>query len=242
MSETTSVARAKHVKFDQDDVGDDIIASTTVGEPGELDNIKTRMSNLSDDDSDDDSDAPVEEGISDSKAAVEAQLKQRDLAIEHERESLKAKRRKQNAMFKEQQAAKRSRIEEERAKNASMEAQDNDSQGVEEEQVEQGEQLEALDEELLRAVDTPDTVTSKHINFAELEAAEALQIQKRDRIRKKKANMLKSLRKQTVKRGPVNVTVLTPETNLRVIAPKREAKVANLRNKWLSRKSLRKRR
>lgn len=238
MSETASVAQAKHVKFDQDDVGNDIIASTTVEEPGELDRINTRTSSLSDDDSDDDSDAPVEEGISDGKAAVEAQLKQRDLAIEHERESLKAKRRRQNAMFKEQQAAKRSRIEEEkedRAKADVMEAQDNESEGEEE-------QLEALDEELLRVVDTPDIVTSKHINFAELEAAEALQLQERDRIRKKKANMLKSLRKQTVKRGPVNVTVLAPETNLRVIAPKREAKVANLRNKWLSRKSLRKRR
>ena len=81
------------------------------------------------------------------------------------------------------------------------------------------------------------TTKPKHINFndiAENNYTEELKKQ----IEKQKKKTLKHLRKKSLKRGPVTVSLLTSMTETKSLAPKKETRIMNTKDKWLRRKAV----
>lgn len=214
---------SNHVKFDD---SEDVAVATKALDVGDIDGksvaTKEVIADLNDSESDDE--APEEEGASTTKNEIEEKLKQNEEAKKHEQQLLREKRRKQNALFKEQQSLKK-------RKNDFEEDKDNSGD----------EPLEELPEEFLQRVEESESSKSTHINFHdEIEDEEELQTIQREMTKKKKKNQLKNLRRETIKHGPVNVTLLAPSSQSRSMAPKKETKIINTKDKWLRRKALNK--
>lgn len=184
---------------------------------------KKSISSLSDSDSESDDEAPEEEGAATTRDVVESKLQEAENAKKIELQQLKEKRRKQNAVFQEQQSAKKQRKAEEEVDD---------------------EVLEELPAEFLQEVEkTEEATKSKHINFDmdmyqdDEEEEEMIALEKMEQ-KKKKKNQLRALRRKTVKHGPVSVTLLASSVNSRHMAPKKEVSITSSKDKWLRRRTL----
>lgn len=188
---------------------------------------------LSDSDSSDD-DAPEEEGLSAGKDEMEKQVKEREQAIKREQDLLKEKRRKQNLKFAEQQEQKRSRELEEQKKRQT------DEDLLTATESKELELPEELPDEFFDSLDEaePAFVAAKptYVNFNEIDGNYAQEVVQE--LKKKKKKTLQQLRKKTLKRGPVTVSLLSSLKDQKSLAPKKEDQVTRSKDKWLKRKSL----
>lgn len=212
---SASDAKSRHVKFGEDDI--DTQPQVAVSRP-------TSKDQLSDSSDSDDDDAPQEEGLSNGVSKIEEEIKHREEALRRERQDLKEKRRKADARFKEQQLAKGAKAQSEAPQ-------------VEEELPEELPEdfFDKLDQE---EAGKPIEQIPKHINFNDITDKEYIPEIKKQ-LDKKKKNTLKKLRANTVKRGSFNVTLLSQQDSMSSMAPKREATIMNTKDKWLKRKSIR---
>ncbi|SMN17899.1 similar to Saccharomyces cerevisiae YOR078W BUD21 Component of small ribosomal subunit (SSU) processosome that contains U3 snoRNA [Maudiozyma saulgeensis] len=219
---------SNHVKFDdqEDAVAPSQGQGITINEGGFKTNNK-RTLNLDDDESESDDEAPEEEGAAKTKEDIEKKLKVSEDAKKLEQQQLKEKRRKQNALFQEQQSAKKQKV-------------------VASEEI--IEPLEELPTELLQEVEQREAAKPTHINFDQdsdlinndSDDSDVERTIRSDALKKKK-NQLKTLRKKTINKGPVSVTLLTSVSQSRAMAPKKEVQITSTKDKWLRRKTLNRR-
>lgn len=212
------VTKKSHVKFD-DDL--DEMKALPVTTKQNSNNNNKRFDSDSESDSEDE--APEEEGMDTVKEELEKKQMAKEALLKEEQRLLKEKRRKQDSIFKEQQAGKKSK----KLLDVSI--------------PEKEEQLEELPQELLQNIDTQMELHSKHINFDSDEMKEdptlSQEIAKQLSTKSKKRT-LRDLRKTIAKKGPVTVEVLSSAQGSRILAPKREIKVMSTKDRWLKRRSL----
>ncbi|CAB4256262.1 similar to Saccharomyces cerevisiae YOR078W BUD21 Component of small ribosomal subunit (SSU) processosome that contains U3 snoRNA [Maudiozyma barnettii] len=219
---------SNHVKFN--DQEDGAIHSQDKGITMNEDGFKTtkkRTFNLADDsDSDSDDQAPEEEGAAKTKEDIEKKLQVSEDAKKLEQQQLKEKRRKQNALFQEQQSVKKQKV-------------------VTSEDV--IEPLEELPAELLKEVEQTEAAKPTHISFNQDSGIDNdsddsdVESTIRKEATKKRKNQLKDLRRKTIKKGPVSVTLLSSSSQTRSMAPKKEVQITSTKDKWLRRKTLNRR-
>lgn len=163
-------------------------------------------------DSSSDDEAPEEEAVSEASAL--AQEKELAKLEQQKRQLEKQKRKQQNDLFAQQQKEKKQK---------------------------QTKPLQELPEELLAQFEkTPVEKKSEkgtHQVFEDEEEEEEEEFIKR--TKSQKLEMLRRIRKESVKKGPVHVKVLGRRHN--TLAPPMDKTVMNKRDKWLKRKSLGKR-
>lgn len=201
-------SNSRHVKFDDNEEGKMPVKMAPVA----------KKVDYSSDESDDEDEAPQEEGLSSGKSSIEDEIREREEALKREKQEVKQRRRKLDARFREQQLEK--------------EAKAKDDQELPEELP--GEFFEKLDEEVH---EKPVEQIPKRINFNDIDTEQYLPEIKKQ-LEKKRTNTLKRLRATTVKRGLFNVTLLDDSQKLSAMAPKREAKIMNTKDKWLKRKAV----
>lgn len=226
--------KRSHVKFDDDfvqPIPTEVEAKSKKG---------VRSTDFSDSDSDSDDDVPEEEGLGNAKDEIESEIKNQIAAAEQEKQKLKEKRRKENERFKEQQIQKKLKDEGLRKKIDEFEKLQKEVTATD---VGENDELEEMPEEVLENFnkiqeETIKTVP-KHINFNEIDTKDYVP-EIRQEIRKKKKNMLKKLRQMTVNKGVVKVSVLSSDPNSRKLAPKKEVNIIKTKDKWLKRRSLKK--
>lgn len=178
----------------------------------ESSNIKENESESeADSESDSDSDAPEEESTATAKQASIEKLKQEKQRQQELRKLEREKRKLRDAQLKLQLEAKKERIRE----MASAE-----------------ELPEFLPEEVLEP-EEPQTI-GKHIRLEELEKEH---LENRKRAKLEKLRQIKDLRRQALKKGPVQVQVQTFGLLKRSV-PRAEASVLESKNSWLQRASL----
>ncbi|CEP60749.1 Bud21p LALA0_S01e18074g [Lachancea lanzarotensis] len=226
------VATVKHRKF-----GEESEALKDV--PAEIpeNNVSYHADNDSDSEDDDDDDAPEEAGLSSSKSTVERQESDRLRAVEREQELLKEKRRKQNSRFAEQQGQKRSKqmqdfeaVLKQREQNENNHDDNNDD--IVPDQLPE-DFFDNLAEQEARQI----TAKPTHVNFNDLND-EDFSADVKAELQKQKKKTLRHLRKTTLKRGPVKVTLLASMSSTRTLAPQKDSTVLNKKDKWLKRKAL----
>lgn len=226
---TVSTRSKEHIKFDDNDE----TAHTETETQESVKSLRSKSVDVSDSDSDSDDDAPEEEGIGNAKDEVEDQIKKQEQAAILEKQRIREKRKKENERLKEQQLEKKMRTEEMQKQIAELEKLQ--SQTVESDE----EELQELPEDLLAKINNVDPTAGqtipKHINFNDIDTQDFVP-EVKEQIKKRKKNALKQLRKTTMNKGVVKVSVLS--SNLSKSAPKKEGNVTNLRNKWLKRRSL----
>lgn len=167
-----------------------------------------------DSDSDSDSDAPEEESTVSAKQASIEKLKQEKQRQQELRRLEREKRKERDAQLKLQLEARRERIRE----------------------MATAEELpEFLPEEVLKP-EEPQT-SGKHIRLEELEKEH---LESRKRAKLEKLRQIKDLRRQALKKGPVQVQVQAFGLTKRSV-PRAEASVLESKNSWLQRASLGKR-
>ncbi|KAL3235001.1 Bud site selection protein 21 [Nakaseomyces bracarensis] len=231
----TSTGKTSHVKFA--DETDHTNSSRSV--PKQDKNVRSMDLSDSDSDSDSDDEAPEEEGLGLARDEIESERKKQEAAAELEKQKLKEKRRKENERFKDQQLQKKLKDEEMKKKIAELEklqqqAAENDNES---------DDLEEMPEDLLEKFNNVEDESIKtmpqHINFNEIDAQDYVP-EIRQEIRKKKKNMLKKLRQTTMNKGVVKVSVISSDPNSSKLAPKKEANILRTKDKWLKRKTLKK--
>ncbi|CCF57883.1 hypothetical protein KAFR_0D02360 [Kazachstania africana CBS 2517] len=219
-----SKVRTNHVKFD-----DGMSEDPTITVP-EITQKKSTIIAHSDSDSDDE--APEEEGLSQSVTNTRVLAKEREEAIMLEQKLLKERRRQQNEKFREQQEEKRKRLE--MKSNEKLDAINTDNAD-----------LEKLPEEFFEKLQESEASSKvvesipKHINFNDISDTNCLPEVKKQ-LEKKKKKTLKTLRRATLKKGPVHVSVLSSEASVKKLAPVRENSIMRTKDKWLKRSLLRK--
>ncbi|AGO12701.1 AaceriADR228Wp [[Ashbya] aceris (nom. inval.)] len=211
----------KHFKFDTAEAA--ALADETVVTE-EMADLAPGAEEASDSSSDDE--APEEEGLEVVRAAAKSSESVRAAAVKHAREQERARRAQQHQRYAEQQEHKRQQEEELRVSEPKA-AGDTESE-VEELPEDFFEELEELPK--------PIATRPTKINFNEVgeQYAEPL----RAELKKQKKKTLKSLRKRTMKRGPVLVSVLSPVGARSAQPPKKETAVLNVKDKWLRRSAL----
>lgn len=220
----TSTRTRSHVKFESDNQND----STTNIHSAKNPVAQNEETDDSDTDSDADGDAPEEEDMTGGKLVVENEIKEREEALKNERKLLRERRRQQDAKYTQQQLEKES-LKAKSQKEVSV---------ADEEEV-----LEELPEHFFSKLDGENVTTiptenmAKHVNFNELDTDQYEHVVK-VQLRKKNQKILKKLRATSVKRGPVNVTLLASSQSLSSMAPKKETPIMNTRDRWLRRKSV----
>ncbi|QLL34862.1 hypothetical protein HG536_0H02370 [Torulaspora globosa] len=212
---SVSASKSRHVKFGDED-SDEV---TKV-----VETRQTGMGQVSDSSDSEDDEAPQEEGLASGMTKVEEQFKQREEALRREKQVLKEKRRKADAKFKEQQLTKGNR-----AKSGSLQPDEESPEELPEDFFDKLEQEEA---------EKPIEQMPKHINFNEISDRQYTAEVKKQ-LEKKKQKTLKKLRANTVKRGSFNVSLLSHQDSMSSMAPKKEASIMNSKDKWLRRKSIR---
>lgn len=239
MQSLKSVAKMvakKHMKFTDDD-------EFHTADEGDATNKQLNKKQDAEHESDADSsdeEAPEEENVSTAKDAVKNQIKEREEALMREETVAKEKRKKQQLKFKEQQEQKRQResAEEQRRKMLEFEERLKAQQESALKEQELPEELsDDFFENLEKHESTIITTKPKHINFndiAENNYTEELKKQ----IEKQKKKTLNHLRKKSLKRGPVTVSLLTSMTETKSLAPKKETRIMNTKDKWLRRKAV----
>ncbi|QLQ81979.1 hypothetical protein HG537_0G02330 [Torulaspora globosa] len=205
---TVSASRSKHVKFGDED--SDEVTKVVETNP-------TGIEQVSDSSDSDDDEAPQEEGVASGISKVEEEIKQREEALRREKQILKEKRRKADAKFKEQQVARASSL-------------------PPDEEVPEELPEEFFDKLEQQELEKPIEQMPKHINFNDISDRQYTSEIKRQ-LEKKKQKTLKRLRANTVKKGSFNVTLLSQDS-MSAMAPKRESSVMNSKDKWLRRKSI----
>lgn len=209
---SVTASKSRHVKFG-DDESDEV---TKV-----VETRQTSMEQVSDSSDSEDDEAPQEEELASGVSKVEDEIRQREEALRREKQVLKEKRRKADAKFKEQQLAKV-----DRSKSESVQLEDERPEELPEDFFDKLEQQEA---------EKPIEQMPKHINFNEISDRQYTTEVKRQ-LEKKKLKTLKKLRANTVKRGSFNITLLSD--SMSSMAPKKEASIMKSKDKWLRRKSI----
>lgn len=217
----TTARTRSHVKFESDSGND-----STKNPPSEKHTVaQNEEADDSDSDSDADDEAPEEEDMTSGKSAVENEIKEREKVLKNEQKLLRQRRRQQDAKYTQQQ------LEKDRMKVKSQK----DVMVADDEEI-----IEELPEHFFDELDVTATHTEKspkHVNFNELDS-EQYEHEAKMQLRKRNQKILKKLRTTSVKRGPVNVTLLASSQSLSSMAPKKEAPIMNTRDKWLRRKSI----
>lgn len=228
--------KKSHVKFD-DDFDQQIPAEV---ETKEKKNIRSMDFSDSDSDSENDDDTPEEEGLGNAKDEIESEIKKQEEAAELEKQKQKEKRRKENERFRDQQVQKKLKDEEMRKKIAELEKLQEEAAAADDSE---DDILEEMPEDLLEKFNNVEEETiktmPKHINFNEIDTQDYVP-EIRKEIRKKKKNMLKKLRQTTVNKGVVKVSVISSDPNSRKLAPKKEGNIIKTKDKWLKRRTLKK--
>lgn len=193
---------------------DSYITSSIVPLP-EFSHLSIDSPTMSKSDYSSDSDsAPEEEGLGTAQQDVQSQLQEREEALRREQRLLKEQRRRQVELYTRQKEEKESRI---------------------------GEKLAEMPLELLETLESteksqkkerePKRAAQQHITFAE-ELIDDEPVSKRPMYKKR---TLAKLRATAAKKGPVTVQLLQQNSQL---PPKAERVTVNDRDKWLRRKSL----
>lgn len=186
---------------------------------------KTQKIIDNDSDSDSDDEAPEEEGMTDTKKILQQKEKAIAEAKKQEQQALKEKRRQQDARFREQQANKKS-------KEVNIEGNEETP-------------LEELSEDFFQELEESENASQQinqiptHINFNDIAETEYIPEIKKQ-LNKKKKNTLKKLRKVSLNKGPVKISVLSSNITMKSLAPKKEKQIMSTKDKWLKRKSLNK--
>ncbi|AMD21045.1 HEL236Cp [Eremothecium sinecaudum] len=215
------MAIKKHLKFED---GDEELVKT---EPAH-EVTHSKQEHVDDDlESSDDDEAPEEEGLSVAKNSVEDSYKKQQIALKVEREQLKEKRKRQNQRFAEQQELKRQKHEEDK-KHSLLMLEEELKENVEELNEEFFDELESQPQKV--------SVIPTKINFNDIDESYTEDV--RTELKKQKRKTLKSIRKTTVKRGPVQVSLLSSLKERQTLAPKKEDKVLKVKDKWLRRRSI----
>lgn len=218
----TTARTRSHVKFESDSGND-----STTNPPSEKHTVaQNEEADDSDSDSDADDEAPEEEDMTSGKSAVENEIKKREEILKNEQKLLKERRRQQDAKYTQQQ------LEKDRMK---VKSQKEEVMVSDDEEV-----IEELPEHFFDELDVTTTHTEKspkHVNFNELDS-EQYERETKIQLRKRNQKILKKLRTTSVKRGPVNVKLLASSQSFSSMAPKKEAPIMNTRDKWLRRKSV----
>ncbi|AAS52148.2 ADR228Wp [Eremothecium gossypii ATCC 10895] len=210
----------KHFKFDAAETAALADETVVAEEMADLAPGAEEASDLSSDD-----EAPEEEGLEVVRAAARSSESARAIAVKQAREQERARRAQKHQRYAEQQEHKRQQEEE-------LRASENGPVDSEAEVEELPEEFFDELEELPKPIETRPT----KINFNDVgeQYAEPL----RAELKKQKKKTLKSLRKQTLKRGPVVVSVLSPLGSRSAQPPKKESAVLNVKDKWLRRSAL----
>ncbi|CCK72818.1 Bud21p KNAG_0L01990 [Huiozyma naganishii CBS 8797] len=215
-----SSATSRHVKFGESD-------SESIPSESRLPAIAKKHA-VQESDESSDSDAPEEETQDATRRDLQSQEDGAREARRREQQALREKRREQDKLFREQQELKRQRQKHD------------ESVGDDE--------VEELPEEFIQRVQetraavadaTAAAAENKHINFHDLETTDDLERETVQQIKRAKKRSLKSLRRAAVNKGPVTVQLLDSAAEKR--PPKRETQIMATRDRWLKRKSLRRR-
>ncbi|CAH02927.1 Bud21p [Kluyveromyces lactis] len=231
----------RHLKFDDD--ADDSFHTADEGNStlDALKPTKAEANGESESESESDSDAPEEEGLSSGKDAIEKRIQEREEAARLQEEAAREKRRKNEKVFKQQQLEKKKKLleseeEKQREKMLEFERQLVAQQGSDNDEPEELPQ-EFFDELESGSASSFAKATPKHITFsaeAQREEEQAL----KEELRKQKKRSLRELRKTQIQKGPVTVNLLSSMKVSKTLAPKKETSVMKSKDKWLKRRSL----
>lgn len=226
----------RHVKF-----GEDADESFHTADEGNStlqpnDELVAKTAPSDDESESDEDDAPEEEGMSDGKSLVDEQLKKREEALLQQEQYAKDKRRRNEKVFKQQRMEKKQK-QEAKAKMLAFEAKLKDQMAS----AVSNDDAEELSEEFFDQLDekTPSaTIETKptHINFNDIDENFTATI--KEEIKKQKKRTLRELRKTELQKGPVTVNVLSSIRISKTLAPKKETSVTKSKDKWLKRRSL----
>ncbi|CDO91868.1 unnamed protein product [Kluyveromyces dobzhanskii CBS 2104] len=237
----------RHMKFDDDaddsfhtaDEGNSTLDSVKPQQPDDL--ATSKSNNDSDSDSENDSDAPEEEGLSSGRDVVEKQIKEREAVLRMQEEVAKDKRRKNEKIFKQQQLEKKKKLAETAEEKQRREMLEFEKKLIAQQALNDDE-LEELPQEFFDNMDEESAIpiskaTPKHTTFSAEELREEEQTLKEE-IRKQKKRSLRDLRKTQIQKGPVTVNLLSSMKVSKTLAPKKEASIMKTKDKWLKRRSL----
>ncbi|AET39114.1 Bud21p Ecym_4032 [Eremothecium cymbalariae DBVPG len=224
----------KHVKFHEEEelhIAQKTIPSSD-GPPGFN---KRHFQAAADSDSSED-EAPEEEGIADASMAAKSNLLLRERTLKREQDLLKEKRKQQYNKFAEQKELKRLRNERQHKEEAEIESETKLKANVSFEEDELRELPDEFFDDLESQSSQKIMKRPTKVNFNEIDDNYSEEIKREIKIQKRKT--LKSLRKVSLNRGPVKVSMLPSLEAAKSLAPKKESKVLNTKEKWLRRKNL----
>ncbi len=210
--------RGVHLKFGEEE------SSESKSTSAEIKKISTLV-DLDESESSDD-DAPEEESMSAGREIEKLKIRKQDAALEEERKQEKEKRRRIAEKFRQQKEEKLQKEKEEQERQKKTE------------EIElQGTSLpDELPEELLASYDPEEKlqIRPKKTKFRELTAEERMS-EKQKKLKEKLA-LVRELNRTSEDKGPVRVKVLVKR---RFDVP--VSRISSRRNKWLRRKSIRRR-
>ena len=218
MSGTKSLG---HVKFDDDE------NFPTLKAKKPIENKPKKQYDISDDSESDDDNAPEEEGVLGAKDNIDLVMQMREDAFKLEQKMLKEKRRKQNESFTKQQQAKKEKPK------AHIQTTRGEDQLLEELSSDFFDKLANA-----KSISEPIRTMPTRINFNDLDDEENYIPEIKAQIQRKKKKTLKKLRANSIKKGPVTVSILSDLVETKAMAPKKEISIVSSKDRWLKRKSL----
>lgn len=210
--------RGVHLKFGDEDGNENKSSSA------EIKKISTLVDLDGSESSDDD--APEEESISAGREIEKLKIRKEDAALEEKRKQEKERRRKIAERFREQKEEKLQKEKEEQELQKKREELKNRETNLPDE----------LPEELLATYDPEERLQArpKKTKFKELTAEERAN-EKQKKLKEKLA-LVRELNKASQEKGPVKVKLLVKR---KFDVP--VSRISSRRNKWLRRKSIRRR-